>query len=194
MPASMLPIHVLKTIFMYLLALFLVRLMGKRALGEMSLFDFVIMAGVGDVIVVMGLDRKASLWVGITILIIFTILERAFSWLTSRYHRLGRLIEGSPTIIVRDGKVLESNLQKEHLSRADLSQEMRGRGIKNLDQIELGVFEASGKFSFILKEDQAPDFQGNSMGEISVKLNEMHDVIHKLVAVVEKNGKDRTGE
>jgi uncharacterized membrane protein YcaP (DUF421 family) len=143
----------LNMLAIYLAALIVVRIMGKRALGELSLFDFVIMVGIGDVIVVVGLEQQVPLIRGLLILIWLGVLEFGFSLLTFRSGFFRRLVEGTPTLLIKDGKLNEVNLAKEHISRADLYQELRRQGVSQIDQVSRAILEACGKFSVILKDD-----------------------------------------
>jgi uncharacterized membrane protein YcaP (DUF421 family) len=150
---------ILNMLIIYLVALAVVRVMGKRALGELSLFDFVIMVGIGDVIVVVGLEQQVPLSRGLLILALLGALEFGFSLLTFRSECLSRLIEGTPTLLIKDGVLLEQNLAKEHISRADLYQELRKQGVMQISRVARAVLEACGKFSVILKDDQ-PEIDG----------------------------------
>jgi uncharacterized membrane protein YcaP (DUF421 family) len=137
----------------YLAGLTVVRLMGKRALGELSLFDFVIMVGIGDAIVVVGLEQQVPLKRGLLILILLGVLEYCFSLLTFRSKFFSRLIEGTPTLLIKDGVVLEANLAKEHISQSDLRQELRKQGVSKISRVSRAILEACGKFSVIAKDD-----------------------------------------
>ena len=144
----------LKPIAIYIAALTLVRIMGKRALGQLSLFDLVIMAGIGDVIVVVALERKVPFVEGLGILALLGGLELLFSTLTFRFHLFQLLLEGKPTLLIKDGVILQKNLAREHISRADLEQELRKLGVSRLSQVGTAVLEACGKFSVLTKEEE----------------------------------------
>ncbi|TCL61528.1 uncharacterized membrane protein YcaP (DUF421 family) [Hydrogenispora ethanolica] len=146
----------LKPVAIYIIALAVVRWMGKRALGTLSLFDLVIMAGIGDVIVVVGLEQRVPFERGVLILAMLGGLEWLFSMLSFRSRFFAGLLEGKPTVLVKNGELLEANLAKEHISKADLYQELRKEGVARLSQVSQAVLEACGKFSVILKEEDDP--------------------------------------
>ena len=177
-----------RTVVIYFTALFLVRLMGKRALGEMSLFDFVIMAGIGDIIVEIGINKKTSFFSGLMILIVFVLLEKGVSWLTSRSRRWGKLIEGSPAVIILNGKIIEENLRREHLSKADIAQEMRKEGLDDISRIKVAVFEPSGKISFILYPGARPLDKNDlyNMEALFAEVSGLHDSVHRLLHTIKK--------
>lgn len=140
-------------IFIYIVALIIVRLMGKRALGQLSLFDLVIMAGIGDVIIVVGLEQQVSFLKGVLSLLVLGGLEIFLSMLSYRSKLIANLLEGKPTLLVNDGIMLEDNMAKEHISYSDLRQELRQQGVVKLSQVSKAVLEACGKISVIVKED-----------------------------------------
>lgn len=147
---------VLRTVGIYLAALLIVRLMGKRALGTLSLFDFVIMVGIGDIIVMVGVEGSVPISRGIGVLIILGGLELLFSLLTFKSPLAMRILEGSPTVLVQNGQPVHKNLRREHVSIADLKQELRKQGVARISDIDRALLEACGKFSVILKDDEEP--------------------------------------
>lgn len=158
---------VIRPIAIYLAALALVRILGKRALGQLSLFDLVIMAGIGDVIVVIALERQIPIGKGLFVLGLLGGLELFFSKLTYRSPFFARLLEGKPTLLIKDGVIIEQNLAKEHISRSDLRQELRKLGVSNISQVAQGILEACGNFSVILKDEkeECPILQVNGPPE-----------------------------
>ncbi len=145
---------IIRFIFIYFVALITVRFMGKRALGQLSLFDLVIMAGIGDVIIVVGMEQQVSFLKGVLILAVLGGLELFLSMLSYRSKLMAGLLEGKPTLLIDNGVLLEENLAKEHISHLDLRQELRQQGVVNTSQVSKAVLETCGKVSVILKEDE----------------------------------------
>lgn len=145
---------IVKFISIYLVALIVVRLMGKRALGQLSLFDLVIMAGIGDVIIVVGMEQQVSFFKGVLIITVLGGLELFLSMLSYRSKFMAGLLEGKPTLLIANGVLLEENLAKEHISHLDLRQELRQQGVAKISQVSKAVLEACGKISVIVKEDE----------------------------------------
>jgi Predicted membrane protein len=176
----------IKPVAIYLAALIIVRLMGKRALGQLSLFDLVIMAGIGDVIVVVGLEQRVSFQKGLIILGLIGGLELFLSIISYRSHFFARLFEGRPTLLIKDGILLEKNLAKEHISMADLRQELRKLGVAKISQVSQAIFEACGKFSVILKEDTEPISNQELLQEVKL----LHQEIQELKATLQSRKED----
>jgi uncharacterized membrane protein YcaP (DUF421 family) len=174
--------YLIKPVAIYIAALIIVRFMGKRALGQLSLFDLVIMAGIGDVIVVVGLEQRVPFEKGLIILGLIGGLELFLSVLSYRSHFFAQLFEGKPTLLIKDGALLEKNLAKEHISLADLRQELRKLGVAKISQVSQAIFEACGKFSVILKEDVEPISNQQILAELQSLKQELQDLKEALKA------------
>ena len=147
--------YLLRPVAVYFAALGTVRLMGKRALGQLSLFDLVIMVGIGEIVVLVGLERKVSLVDGLLMLGLLGGLEVFISVLAFRWRWFARLIEGEPTVLVHEGRLLRPNLRREHISLCDLRQELRKKGLEDYKEAKEVVLEACGKVSVIPREEVA---------------------------------------
>lgn len=171
---------IVKFISIYLVALIIVRLMGKRALGQLSLFDLVIMAGIGDVIIVVGTEQQVSFLKGVLILAVLGGLELFFSTLSYRFKFMAVILEGKPTLLIDNGVLLEDNLAKEHISQFDLRQELRQQGVAKISQVSKAVLEACGKMSVIVKEDEPASVANEQLLEELV-------IIRRELAELKKN-------
>jgi uncharacterized membrane protein YcaP (DUF421 family) len=168
--------YTVKPIAIYIAALILVRIMGKRALGQLGLFDLVIMAGIGDVIVVVALEQKVPFQKGLLILGMLGGLELLLSTLTFRSKYMARLLEGKPTILIKDGAPISENLAREHISPTDLKQELRKQGVARIGQVSEAVLEACGNFSVITKEE--PELVSNQqlLEEVTLLRQELREL------------------
>ncbi|MEN6328036.1 MAG: YetF domain-containing protein [Syntrophomonas sp.] len=149
-------IYALRAIGMYFLALLMIRLLGKRALGELGPFDFVVMTGVGHTVVSVALDKSIPYYEGIVILTTLAILEYFMGYLALKNQTLSHLITGKPVILIDQGKIVKSNMAKEKFNLDDLLQELRKRGIRNIAEVEKGILESCGGFTVIMNEQDEP--------------------------------------
>ena len=104
---------------MYFLALILIRLLGKRALGELGPFDFVVMTGVGDTVISVALDKSMPLTDGIIVLATLAILEYLVGYLSLKSGRLSNILTGQPVVLVENGKIIRKNLAREKFNVDD---------------------------------------------------------------------------
>lgn len=139
---------------MYFLAMIMVRILGKRALGELGPFDFVVMTGVGDTVISVALNKSMPLTDGIIVLATLAFLEYAVGYLSLKSGRLSNLLTGKPVVLIENGKIIRKNLAREKFNVDDLLQELRKRGVREIGEVERGILEACGGFSVILKESE----------------------------------------
>jgi uncharacterized membrane protein YcaP (DUF421 family) len=147
---------VLRAAAMYFMALLMVRVLGKRALGELGPFDFVVMTGVGHTVVSIALDKQLPFYEGIIILATLALLEYLMSFAALKSHKLSNLINGKPVLLIDNGRIIKSNLAREKFNVDDLLQELRKQGIRDIDEVDKGILESCGGFSVILKEEDEP--------------------------------------
>lgn len=147
---------VLKAVVMYFMALIMIRLLGKRALGELGPFDFVVMTGVGHTVVSVALDKSIPFYEGVVILFTLALLEYLVGYAALKNQKLAHIITGKPVILIDNGRIIKENLRREKFNIDDLMQELRKQGIKNIDEVEKGILEPCGGFSVLLKDDDEP--------------------------------------
>lgn len=147
---------VIRAAVMYFMALVMIRLLGKRALGELGPFDFVVMTGVGHTVVSVALDRTIPYYEGIIILATLAGLEYLMGIMALKNQTLSNLIVGKPVVLIDNGRILRENLAREKCNVDDLMQELRKQGIRDIDEVEKGILESCGGFSVVLKEGDEP--------------------------------------
>lgn len=141
---------------MYFLALLMIRVLGKRALGELGPFDFVVMTGVGHTVVSVALDKSIPYYEGIVILLTLAVLEYLMGFLALKSQRFSDLLTGRPVVLIDNGRIIKENLAREKFNIDDLLQELRKKGISDVDEVHKGILESCGGFTAILKEEDQP--------------------------------------
>ncbi len=141
-------ILVVHALAVYLLLMFVIRVMGKRELTEMSAFDLVILFLVGDLIAEAVISEDTSVTGAVIVVGVFALLTIALSWVSLHSRRVEHALDGVPTIVVRDGEPDFAAMKRERVSLDDLNEAARGQSIRRLSDIELAVLESDGKFSF----------------------------------------------
>ena len=147
---------VIRAAAMYFMALLMIRLLGKRALGELGPFDFVVMTGVGHTVVAIALDKSIPFYEGIVILLTLAVLEYLMGYISLKNQTLSHLITGKAVVLIDKGRIIKENLSREKFNLDDLLQELRKQGIRDINEVDRGILEPCGGFSVILnKEDEA---------------------------------------
>lgn len=140
---------VLRATVIFIALYLLVRLMGKRELGQMTPFELIVLIVIGDLIQQGVTQNDFSLTGAILAISTIAFLALAMSWLTYLSPRAEKLLEGEPRVVVRDGQILTANLRRSRLTAGEIESEMRLAGISDLGQVAWGILEPRGKISFI---------------------------------------------
>ena len=144
---------VLRATAIYALVMVLIRVSGKRAVGQFTPFDLVMLILVGNA-VQNGINGGDNSLTGAAIMATTLIaLNYGVAFLTSRSRRAERIIEGEPVVLARDGKLFEGVLRRELVSRDDFRESLRMNGIDDVAKVELALLETNGSISVVAKRD-----------------------------------------
>ena len=152
---------VLRASAIFFLLFVLLRLFGKRQLGQMTPFEFVALIVVGDFVQQAITHNDFSITAGILAVTTFGFWSLVLGWVSYRSDMMRRLLEGQPRILIQDGKLLEPVLERDKITQAEVLSEMRLAGIAQLDEVQWGILEPSGKISFLKRGDQSAN-EGSS--------------------------------
>ena len=150
---------VLRATVIFLTLYVLVRLMGKRELGQMTPFELIVLVVIGDLIQQGVTQNDFSLTGAIIAVSTIAFWALVFSWLSYLSPWAERLLEGEPRVIVRDGELLTANLRRNRLTRGEIESEMRLAGISRMSDVAWAILEPRGKISFIQRSDAEGDEQ-----------------------------------
>ena len=140
-----------------LVTLFLItKLLGKKQVSQLSLFDYVIGISIGNFAAEMTINLESNEINGIWAVVLFGLFAYLVSYLTMKSITLRRFFMGTPTVIIQDGKILKENLKKVKFDINDMLEEIRDAGYFDLSQVEYAVMEANGKFSILPYPEYRP--------------------------------------
>ncbi len=129
---------------------FITRAMGKRELVKMSAFELVLLVVFGD-LVQQGVTQEDMSVTGAVLAVgTMAVLTLVFSGISYRWRNAAHVLGGRPIIVIRDGAVREDALRYERTSIDDVRDAAREQGVASLDDVEVGILETSGRFSFVL--------------------------------------------
>jgi uncharacterized membrane protein YcaP (DUF421 family) len=144
---------VLRTGVIYLLVLIGVRLSGKREVGQMTPFDLTLLLLLSNSVQNAMTGPDTSLMGGAAAACTLLILNYLIAEVSGGNRRFRRFIQGQPTLLIHDGKTIESHMAKEHVSMDELHRALREHGLNSFDQVALAVLEVDGSIS-CLKYDE----------------------------------------
>jgi uncharacterized membrane protein YcaP (DUF421 family) len=144
---------VIQAAIVYLLLWFVIRLTGRRALGQLSTFEFVLFLIIGGTVQRALLGQDYSLTNAIIVIATLVGLDVMVSLLEQRSVLFSKIVRGVPTILVENGRPLESRLTRCRLSEGDVMSAARLRhGIDRIEDIKFAILEANGQISIIPRE------------------------------------------
>jgi uncharacterized membrane protein YcaP (DUF421 family) len=142
---------VLRTIFVFFLIMLVTRVVGRRELSSMEPFDLILLVVIGDLVQQGVTQSDYSLTGTTTVIVTMASLVVFTAYLSFRFKRLRPLLEGEPTLLVSEGRLLERNLHRQRMTVEELRAEARMQSIGSFDDIRYAVLETNGKVSFIAK-------------------------------------------
>lgn len=146
----------MRTVIMYVALLFVVRLTGKREMGHVSPFDFVVAILIAEVAVLPIADPVRPLWHGLLPLGTIVLGELLLSWLTLKSETWRHVVTGRPSIVIRDGRLVEQELRSVRFCIDDLLESLRSEGVADITEVELAILEPNGSLSVIRKSQHRP--------------------------------------
>ena len=144
---------VLRATAMFAFLYILIRLLGKRELGQMTPFELVLLIVMGDLIQQGVTHNDFSLTGGLLAISTFAFWALVLSWTTYLFPKAKDLLDGTPRVIVRDGEWIEENMRRDRLTRDEVLSEMRLAGIGRLSEVAWAILEPQGKISFIAMDE-----------------------------------------
>ncbi len=145
---------VLRAVVVYVVVLLMVRVAGKRTLGQFTPFDMLLLVLLGNAVQNALLGQDTSLGGGLLLAATLIALNYFVGWITTRSPAVERVIEGEPVVLARHGHVLQKVLQRELVSKADFAKAMRDAGCDDVDDVDLALLETNGHITIILKKEQ----------------------------------------
>jgi uncharacterized membrane protein YcaP (DUF421 family) len=143
---------VLRAMFVYGVLLLFVRLSGKRALGQFTPFDMVLLVLLGTAVQNSLIGDDISVLGGLILAATLIALNAGVGWLAARSPRFQRLAEGSAVQVIEDGRLDDRRLQREGVSRADLDEALRRAGLERVAQVQRGWVETDGRITLIPRD------------------------------------------
>ncbi|MCL2360623.1 MAG: DUF421 domain-containing protein [Defluviitaleaceae bacterium] len=135
-----------------IIALFaLTRIMGKKQMAQLNFFDYVVGISIGSIASEYAVVRSIHLAEGLTALVVFTLFSLIFSFISVKSLRGRKILDGTPIFLIKNGKIVESNLRNAKLTINDLLEECRQKDIFDIGEIEFAILETSGRLSVLPK-------------------------------------------
>ena len=143
---------ILKTIFMYFFIIFVYRLMGKKEVGQLSIVDLIVSILIAELIALSIQEGQKSILISVVPILVLVFVQMLISYITLKNDKIRNIIDGKPTIIIKDGKLNFTEMSKLRYSLDDLLTQLRLQGVKSIDKVKYAVLENNGDLS-VFKDD-----------------------------------------
>ena len=158
----------LRTILLYLVLIFAVRLMGKRQIGEMEPAEFVVTMLVANLAAIPMQDGAIPLYSGLVPILTVLGLELVLSGAILRSVRLRQLLCGKPVILIDNGKILQDNLRNARVTLDELTGHLREKDVLDIQTVQFAILETNGNLSVFPYPKEKPasaEGRGGAGGE-----------------------------
>lgn len=146
----------IRTVIVFLCIFLSMRLMGKRQLGELEPSELVVAVLISDLAAHPLQDIGIPLMNGLVPVAILLSCELIISWLNMKSSRFRALCFGTPSVLLRDGKIMEKELKRNRFTLDELCEELRSKGVTDLSTVRCAVLETDGTLNVLLRASEQP--------------------------------------
>jgi len=139
----------LRTALVYLAILIGLRVAGKREIGQMTVFDLVVLLLIANAVQNAMVGPDTSLLGGVLAAAVLLVMNALVAQLRLRVPGLRRFVEGTPTLLVLHGEVIQEHLRQEGLDQETLETALREHGVADVTEVEMAVLEIDGSISVV---------------------------------------------
>ena len=145
-----------KTAILYVFIIIVYRIMGKKEVGQLGIVDLIVSILIAELAAISIEDENSSVFISIVPIIILVIIQVVFNYISLKSDKFRRLIDGNPTIIIKEGKIKFKEMSKIRYSLDDLITQLREQGIKSIEEVDYAILENDGKLSVFRKCKEFP--------------------------------------
>lgn len=147
---------ILRAFILYIFAIFVMRIMGKREIGQLQPFELAITLIISDLLVIPMENTGVPLVNGVIPVLVITFSQFLFSYITVKNERIQQIVSGKPTLMIKNGNLVEPNLRKQNYNITELLEQLRINGVDRVQDVECAMLETNGQLSVILKTLKRP--------------------------------------
>ncbi|CAI6084175.1 hypothetical protein PAECIP112173_04203 [Paenibacillus sp. JJ-100] len=137
--------------------LFLItKILGKRQISELSLFEYITGITLGNLVGYISLDTDKSWYLGFIAVFVWIVVSVGAEYLTMKSKKIRDIVDGKSTVLVENGAVIQENLKKERLTIDEFLEQLRKKDVFRVADVEFAVMEQSGEISVLLKKEYQP--------------------------------------
>lgn len=146
-----------RTVLIYFVTYLVIRLMGKREIGKLSVFDLVISIMITEMAVFVVEEPDRPLWHAVLPMVVLAGTQIGIAYLQLKSRRFRLLFEGKPSPLIEGGKLNREEMGKQRYSLDDLLLQLREKNVTNVADVEFAVLEPTGRLTLVKKEETAKE-------------------------------------
>ena len=146
-------IHAFRTIIFYLYLALCVRLLGKREVGQLGLFDLVMILIVANVACVSIENIEIPFWYFIIVIAIIVIIQKIVSYLSLKFSKIRYFVDGKPSIMIFEGRVNYLEMKKNLYNMEDLLIQLRNEKVESILDVKIAILDHTGTLSVYTYND-----------------------------------------
>lgn len=155
--------HIYRTILMYFLVYCAIRVMGKREIGKLSMFDLVVSIMLAEMAAFVIDDIKKPLSDGIVPMMTVIVMQIGMAYVGLKSRKLRLMIDGKPTVLISKGKLHRDEMRKQRYNLDDLLLQLREQNIDSIGDVDFALLETTGKLT-VFPKDQSSGSSSSSSG------------------------------
>lgn len=144
---------IFRTVLFYFLVVIAYKIMGKREVGELGVFDFIISMLISQLIAICIENYKDPIWFVIVPTLILVLFQIVFSFLSLKSNKFRDILDEKESVIISNGKLNFSEMKKQKYNLNDLLLQLRDKGIRTIEEVDYAILETNGKLSVFQKQD-----------------------------------------
>jgi len=146
-------IVLLKCFIFYFSLIIIMKVMGKREVGQLSIFDMAVFFIISDLFSLSIEGDWGVLFKSMLVAIVMSVLQIVTSIIILKWEKARSLVEHVPTILIKDGKINQDTMAKQRYNIDDLMGQLRAKGFTSLNDVKFAVLESNGELSFLAKDE-----------------------------------------
>lgn len=158
----------IRTLAAIVILFILTKVLGKRQISELSLFEYITGISIGNIAAYVSLDIDNLWYLGIISLLVWVSASVGIEVWTMKNKKIRDFVDGKGTVLIKDGKLLKNQLRKERLTLDELLEQLRSKDVYRVADVEFAVMESSGELNVLMKKQYqpiTPDMLGWKMSE-----------------------------
>ncbi|MDI6893650.1 MAG: YetF domain-containing protein [Bacillota bacterium] len=144
-----------QAVILYVVVLFIVRLMGKRSVGKLAPFDLAVIIMIGEMVAIPVTEERA-IYHGLIPVVVLGLLQLLLTWANTKSRTLENITQGTSTLLVKDGQPQMQGLTRERVTLEDLAIALREKEVENLADVKEAYLEPTGQISVLKQRDAQP--------------------------------------